>query len=351
MTFDRPDLATLLARARADIESRLPETDAGARRSLLGVVATVHAGGLHGLYGYLDFLSKQIMPDSAEAEFLARWSGVWNITRTQAAKATGTATMTGTTGSVVPLGTLLRRADGVEYAVTSEIVLVAGTATVPLQAVEPGSEGNAASGTKLSLSSPIAGVQSVATGGELSGGADEETDASLRGRLLARIRQAPHGGADFDYVSWALAEPGVTRAWVYPRELGIGTVSVRVMTDDTTIDGIPSAETIAAVQAALDASRPVTADLYVVAPVAVAMNPQININPNTTTVQAAIEAELLDLLRREAEPGGTILISHLREAVSIAAGEHDHALASPTADVEHATGEIAVLGTITWGDL
>ena len=63
---------------------------------------------------------------------------------------------------------------------------------------------------------------------------------------------------------------------------------------------------------------------------------------------AAIEAEIIDLLRREAVPGGTVLLSHLREAISIAAGEADHALTIPAANVTHATGELAVLGTITW---
>ncbi|MDX9862130.1 MAG: hypothetical protein RBS99_14555, partial [Rhodospirillales bacterium] len=62
----------------------------------------------------------------------------------------------------------------------------------------------------------------------------------------------------------------------------------------------------------------------------------------------AIEAEIRDLLRREAEPGGTILLSHIREAISIAAGEYDHALAAPAADLAHDTGEIAVFGGITW---
>jgi uncharacterized phage protein gp47/JayE len=68
-------------------------------------------------------------------------------------------------------------------------------------------------------------------------------------------------------------------------------------------------------------------------------------------VQAAVAAELADLLRREAEPGGTILVSHLREAISIAVGETNHVLSSPAADVTHATGQIATLGTITWSSL
>jgi uncharacterized phage protein gp47/JayE len=351
MSFDRPDLATLLDRARTDIESRLEGADAGLRRSVLGVLATMHAGAAHGLYGYLDYLSAQLMPDTAEVEYLDRWAGIWKIARTPAAKATGTALCSGTSGAVLPAGALLRRADAVEYEVTVETALADGAASVPIRARVSGASGNADAGAKLSLASPVPGVQSVAVVEACSGGADAETDASLRARLLARIRQAPHGGADFDYAAWALAVPGVTRVWVSPLELGAGTVTVRIMTDETTDDGIPTGESVALVQAALDAARPVTADLTVAAPTPAPLNPQIALSPDTSAVRAAVQAELLDLLRREARPGGTILVSHLREAVSIAAGENDHVLVSPAADVAHATGEIATLGAISWGAL
>ena len=65
-------------------------------------------------------------------------------------------------------------------------------------------------------------------------------------------------------------------------------------------------------------------------------------------VKAAVEAELTDLLRREAEPSGTILLSHIREAVSIAAGETNYTMTAPAADVTHTTAQMATMGTITW---
>ena len=65
-------------------------------------------------------------------------------------------------------------------------------------------------------------------------------------------------------------------------------------------------------------------------------------------VEAAVTAELQDMITRDAIPGGTILYSHIMEAISIATGETDHVLVSPAANVTHATYEIAVMGTITW---
>jgi uncharacterized phage protein gp47/JayE len=89
---------------------------------------------------------------------------------------------------------------------------------------------------------------------------------------------------------------------------------------------------VAAVKAYIEdpSRRPVTADLYVVAPTPVTLNFNIQLTPNTASVKAAVEASLRDLLLREAAPGVTLLISHIREAISVAAGETDNVLISPT---------------------
>jgi len=348
MPFSRPTLPDLVDRILADFEARLPEADSRLRRSVLDVLGRTAAGVAHGLYGYLDWIGRQILPDTAEAEILDRHASLWGITRKAAAAAAGPVTLTGTSGAVVPAGALLQRADGIEYATAADAILAAGTATVTVTAALGGVAGNAEAASKLSFVSPIAGVQSTATvaAGDLIGGAAAESDDALLARLLARIREPPHGGAAHDYVVWALEVDGVTRAWCYPRELGAGTVTVRFVMDDAPGGPIPDAGTEAAVQAHIDALRPVTADINVVAPVAVAVDFEIALTP--ATAQAAVEAGLRDLLAREAEPGGTILLSHIREAISTAAGEADHTLAAPAADVVMATGEIAVFGAVTW---
>lgn len=352
MPFNRPSLNELIERAQSDIESRMPGANARLRRSVLGVLARVHAGVVHGLHGFLDWLSRQIMTSTAELEWLERQSSEYDIPRVPAAPAVGDVNWTGTNGSVIPAGTIVQRNDGMQYSTDAEETIAAGVATTAVTAVTPGADSNADSGVALSLISPISGVQSRATvaAGGLTAGADAESDDSLRARVLDRKRQPPHGGADFDYVKWAKEVPGVTRAWCYPMEMGDGTVTTRFMTDDTTVDGIPSAESVQAVQDYIDTQRPVTAKgSYVVAPIAVELDITISsLSPSDSTVQAAVEAELADMIRRDAIPGGTILISHIREAISIASGEYDHVLVSPDANVTHDTGEIAVMGAVTW---
>ena len=252
---------------------------------------------------------------------------------------------------MIPINTIVQRSDAVEFMTDAEATISGGVASVAVTAVVAGTNSNTAASSAANLVTPIAGVNSAATvnSGGLANGTDTETDDALRIRLLDRIQQPPHGGADFDYTKWALEVAGVTRAWVYAQELGLGTVSVRFVVDDHESSIIPDSTKVTEVQDYIDALRPVTAAVTVVAPVAVPLDLTITgLSPATSTVQAAVTAELTDLLRREAEPGGTILISHIREAISVAAGEVDHALTTPSADVTHSTGEIAILGTITW---
>jgi uncharacterized phage protein gp47/JayE len=350
MPLTRPTLPQLIDRNVADIESRLPGSDARLRRSNLNVTARVVAGAAHGLYGSIDFLARQLFPDTAEKEYLERHASARKLTRKVAVAASGPLMLTGTNGSIVPAGTVLTRSDAAEFTTNALATIAAGTATVTLSASVPGDAGNTLAGSQFTFVSPVAGVNSTAVvgAGGLVNGSDAESDTSLRERLIARMQKAPQGGAAFDYVDWALEVPGVTRAWVYPMELGLGTVTVRFMRDDDSTGAVPDAGEVATVAAYLNARKPVTAGLYVVAPTANPLNLSIAVTPNTAAVQAAVRAELVDLIRREAIPGGTLLLTHIREAISIAAGENNYNMPTPAADVTNGVGSITTLGAITW---
>lgn len=350
MSFTRPALSEIIQRVRNDVLSRLAADDV-LRRADAEVYARVMGGVAHGLYGFVEWLSNQVIYDTAGAEYLERWCSIWGLTRKPATAATGSVTFAVQAGSVIPAGTVLQALDGVQYQTTADATITAPTATAPVAAVLAAAAGNRDAGQALSLASPIVGVQPTATAGLLSGGADVELDDALRARLLSRIQQPPQGGAASDYSTWALEVAGVTRVWVYPAELGLGTITIRFVRDN---DGtgaaiIPDASEVAALQAYIDARRPVTAQVTVVAPAAVPLNFQIQgLVPNNTTVQAAVQAELQDLLTREAVPGGTILLSHIRAAISAAAGETDYVLLSPSANVVNSIGNMSTMGTITW---
>ena len=351
MPFDRPSLADLERRHAADIDGELTALEPRLRRSLIGTIARVLTGAAHGLYGYIAWAVRQLFADSADGPELLRHANAYGITPSAAIQATGTLAITGTTGTRVDAGTKWRRGDDVEYESTADVVLAAGVASPAVRAVVAGAAGNAETGTKASLVSPIAGVVSDATAdGALEGGHDEESVDSVRGRYLERLREPPQSGTVADYARWAkAAHAAVTRRWVRPLGRGLGTVDVYLMTDEATDDGVPAAAVATAARTYIDSRRPATADVNVIAPTAVEFNVTIDmLVPDTAAVRAAVESELADLILRDSEPGGTILLTHVREAISSSLGETDHDLVTPDADVTHADAEIAVLGTVTW---
>lgn len=351
MAFTRPTLDTLRRDARASLESRIPGADAALRFSALKVVADVMAALAHLGFGYVDWVARQVIPDTAQADFLDRWAGLHGIPRRPATRAAGLVALAGTPGTMLPLGSVLTRADGTAYATTADATLDGdGEALVGVEAEEGGEAGNAEPDVALTLSVALVGLSGTVLVGDdgLSGGAGAETDESLRARLVARLSTPPQGGAKRDYEAWALTVPGVTRVWVYPLNRGPGTVDVAFVMDGR-VDIIPLPGDVDDVQAAIDPVRPVTADCIVFAPVADGLNITIDgLSMDTSAVRAAILVELQDQLRRDAEPGGIIHRSRLVEAISRAAGEAFHDLTVPASDVAHAAGHIAVLGTVSF---
>lgn len=350
MPFPRPTLGALIRDGEASFAARLPGADLALRRSNLKVTARVFGGLLHQQYGYLDWQFRQLIPDTAEDEYLDRWARIFNIERKGATLAGGSATFSGTIGTTIPAGTALTRPDRILFQTTADLTLAGATGSVGITAIAGGTDGNLPRGTILALVTAMYGVIGVATidAGGTTGGTEAELDPALRARVLARIRQPPQGGAAADYVDWALAVPGVTRAWSLPRNRGAGTVDLTFVMDDRD-NIIPTPTDVAAVQAVINAKRPVTADSIVFAPTAVSVPISIaNLSPDTTAVRAAALAELQALFRRDAAPAATLYRSRIWEAVSIASGEQHHTLVIPAADTPFAAGEMPVLGAVTF---
>lgn len=347
MPFERPILPAQIDRARNDLLSRLGLEEV-LRRSDMEAYARVIAGEVHGLYGYADYIARNVIIDTADTDYLDRFASIWlTVPRKAATPATGSVTMTTAVGAFIPAGTILVALDGANYETAADATAAGSSTVIAVNAAVAGEAGNREAGQTLSLISPVSGVQPAGVAGEISGGSDTEDDDSLRARLIARIQQPPHGGSADDYHTWALEVPGVTRAWVFPGEMGVGTVTVRFVRDDD-VSPIPDSGEVAAVQAYIDALRPVTAQVYVVAPVAIDIDFTIDLSPDTAPIRAAVEAELMDFLRREGAPGATLYRSRMIESISSAAGEFSHVMSVPAADIVLTSSQIPILGTITW---
>lgn len=353
MSWTNPTLAQLINQRQSDINARLVGADSRLRRSALGVLATVFAGGEYGLYAKLDYISDQILPPTQDMEHLTEYASIYDLAPGGATPAVGPATCSGGEPNTdVPSGTLFQSGANIDYVTTADVVLDdTGSATVMIQATTAGSIGLAGPGVVLTLVNPIAGVPEQWTVGApgLTDGADPETQPQLLTDVEDRIQQPPAGGDEDDYVKWAKAAGvGATRVWVYPLWMGLGTVGVTFMCDNR-VNPIPTDADVAQVQSYIEDVCSVVAEIFVFSPIIDVIPLTIQLSPNTATVQAAASAEVAALFAREAAPGGGLLRSHLDEAVEVAAGVDDHTILSPAAgNVVSAPGHLATPGLITW---
>lgn len=369
MPYSRPSLTQLRQQAAADITSGLPGADGLLRFSNLNVISTVVAGFANLQYGYLDWIAKQAVPFTCDDEFLAAWGALKNVFIIPASYATGIWTTIATNGVFLAAGKTLQRGDGVQYITTADAVAASGVLVAPVIAVAAGAAGNCDIGTQLTLGNTIPGVNTTGTAqAAFTGGADIEDQEAFRSRVLAAFAHPSQGGAADDYIEWALEVPGVTRAWILKSGQGIGTVVVYFMMDISEAahggfpqgsNGVATGETrdVAATGDQLAVAnyiygpsrQPVTALVYAVAPGATSINFTIaSLLPNTTAMKTAIAAAITDCFTRLASPAGTVYMTDIQTSIAAIPGIIDFIITSPTTNVTTTTGNLPVLGTITW---
>jgi uncharacterized phage protein gp47/JayE len=371
MPWSTPPLTTVRTSNRDYIASRLKGPLVP--NSVARVLADAGGGLAHLGYQYLDWLALQLLPDTSESQWLDRHGVIWLVNadgsrgRKAASFATGSATMTGASGKVFPSGSILTGfgSPAVSYQTTQDVTVSSTPAPVTLTALDAGAAGNLPLGDTLSVTTAVPGVDATATVVSLNGGADVESDDLLRARVLERIQLPPMGGDADDYVAWALAVPGVTRAWCSPREMGMGTVTIRFMCDALRATNIPStngfplSQDVAAVAAYLDMVRPVAVqDRFVVAPIPQPVSCTIgNLSANTTATQNAIAASISKMLTQRGKPAyslngiaqgaQTIYAAWVSDAIFAAQGVASFDLTMADAVMPDA-GHMAVLGAIAY---
>lgn len=347
MPYTIPDFAAIRQRMLRDA-ANLDPTAPQDRDSDHFARSSATASAVSGLYDFLSWQARQLLPDTADPEYLEQHCALRGITRKPATRATGTLTLTGRAGAVVPAGTQARDVSGVLYRSTAGVTLSgaaeAATAAVPCEAVDAGALPDLDDAPVTLLAAP-SGVQSAARL-TLTGGSDAEDDATLLARLLEYMRNPPSGGTAADYRRWAQEVPGVADAQVYPLRQGAGTVDVVI----TGPDGIPGEDVVAACQAHIDAERPVTALATVYAPLALPVDMTLKLRVAAAAtleslrpdVRAALETEIAAL-----RPGETLVLSRCAAAVSGLAGVADVVITAPAANVQPTDLQWCRLGTLT----
>lgn len=236
-----------------------------------------------------------------------------------------------------------------------------GTLTLTFEAEVAGADSNIANGEITELVTAIAGV-SVSNTANAPGsttwrsqeGADAESDPTLRERNRSRWGLLSIAVPADGYINLALGVDGVERAAVddtNPR--GPGTVDVYA----AGASGTAGPSEVADVQTAVDARRPVSADVLAIAAAELLQDVDgvIFVNTNKydgpggvleTAVEDAIDSFIngLDIggTVLPPGPGGVMPFSELIGAITAVDGVEGVALTNPTADVPIATFEVMV---------
>lgn len=350
MAYSAPTYETIRDAILREITSQLPDADVSSDSDNFVRSAAV-AAVVEGIYQRLAWIYRQIFPDLADDEELLHHAAIRGLTQKSAVVAEGVASITGTVGVTLGGGAVFTHVASGELLTANADATVGedGTANVSVTAQTSGASLNGLGGA-LILTNPPLGLDSSATLiGELAGGVDAESMASVLARLLDIIRNPPAGGAAYDYRRWALEVDGVASATVLPKRRGSTTVDVVI----TGTDGVPSQSVIDACAAYIEELRPVTAEVFVYAPLVQVVDTvaQIELEDGYTLaeVQAAADiayAQSLGALL----PGDTLRRSRIDTLISNLAGVIDRVVQTPDTNVP-ATDVVDAVGWIRPGTI
>jgi len=243
---------------------------------------------------------------------------------------------------------------------TGTILAAHTTAFVAIESESEGAGSNLAAGAPLTLGSPISGVNTTANADfdGISGGTDEENDLDFRSRTIEKWQNPNTPFNVAGITSQAKLISGVTRVFVREITPSVGQVTIFFTRDNDDDGPIPSGIEVNAVKNKILEIKPAhtdDVDVIVQSPAAITVNFTIQgINPNTTTMQDAIKANLQQLFSESTNVGSALLrndyISTVNRTVDTITGDilQSFSINDPSGDIVVSSNELPILGTVSF---
>lgn len=310
------------------------------------------AAQVFSLYVQCEWVERQCFPQTAEGTSLDMHAQLRGLERRAATAAEGVLRFTVDAAAgqdrEIPAGTVCMTAGLVRFETVEPGLLRAGTtqADVRARALEPGSAGNVAAGTVLTMAVAPVGVSRCTNPAAFSGGTDREDDETLRARVLETYRRMPNGANAAFYQQGALSFEEVAAATVISRPRGVGTVDVVVATGA----GAPSSELLKTLTDYFEERREIAVDLQVRAPtmkeLAVSVQVAAAANKDAGQVRGAVESALRAWFDGQ-RLGEDVLRARLGDIIYAVEGVENYRLLEPAADVAVAADELPRLSALT----
>lgn len=187
------------------------------------------------------WLKRQMFPDTAEGEYLEKHALERGLVRREAGFASGEVTFSVSEALDFPVeiekGTVVGTGgeQPQRFETVESCTLETGETEVSVRviALRAGREGNVMRHKVNVLVTPPAYIESVRNEKAFTGGADKESDMSLRERIAESFLNVSNGTNCAYYKKMATMVSGVASASVVPRGRGVGTVDVYIASQNS----------------------------------------------------------------------------------------------------------------------
>lgn len=302
----------------------------------------VLAGEIYNMQTNFEWLKRQLFANTADGEFLERLAEQRGLERRAAVKAQGMLEFclkeVKNMPVVIPAGTSVATYTDTPVLICttedSQIPPSTYSVKVPAEAEKAGYSGNINAKTAEVPVNIPSEIDSVTNPSVFKGGADEESDASLRERIQKSYLNQPNGMNKEYYIKLAKSVDGVFKAGVVPKLRGLSTLNVYVCGYDRVL----SNETLGEVQKLMDSERGLNVDVSVQNAYSVDYDMNVRVVPRTGYENEEIIEKLTSAFEEfiyNIDVGGRLFISalgkHLMETGCIENYEFDFSMHSLTA--------------------
>lgn len=296
----------------------------------------------------------QTFPATATGEYLERHAAMRGLRRKAGTKAMGMVVFRRASSAgydiIIPAGTVVQTGgpEVLRYVTTQDAVLQGTLLNISaiVEAVEPGSKYNIGSGSITVMVTPPAGVTSVSQTVACQGGTDNESDESLRRRLLEVCLTPVIGGSPGYYQTLALSQNGVGKVKVLPAYRGGGTLDVVVYGSG----GALTQSQLEQLQTLFDEQRALGIDVAVRQTITTPMNLELELAVEEGWDYDAVRESCQSALIREMgrlEIGEPWLLARIFQVVMDQPGAYNCKIKLPADDAYPLEDRLLVMGGVT----
>lgn len=318
----------------------------------IGIRLRVLAGELFALNSEIDWLRRQMFPQTAVGEQLDLHAAQRGLQRRQGTKAQGRivfeADMPPEYDVLIPAGTICSTADGsLRYVTVEDYTLHRGSTYLlaDCEAEHSGKQYNIGVGKVKTIVTYFSVGLSIDNSGSFTGGTDDETDEELRERILESYRISPGGGNAAYFEAIAQSVEGIYSAKAYTNMENPGYVIVILAGQGA----VPSQAAFSRAGELLEQAKPLGISLIIQNTGGEMVDVTVSIRPEDgyTFAQAKTNAEeAIRTFFLRLKVGEDVKLSELGKALLEAEGVDNYAFSSMQ-DVSVNNAKIGMLNSMT----